>query len=169
MAVMECCRLLLYLIEWIWTTVILGIFPNKLTTTVELNDGTFTDACLFNLNLGRSRCDFGIAWAAIAFIVLTSAMIWYCMEYCTPTQFPTNVETVIFSWLTVWWVCPMHLRFPATTKLHKCIFSDRYITNSFVSYCAFIFCFYNHFVSLSVLLLSQSPSARKLHHQQMCL
>lgn len=61
MAILECCRLLLYLIEWVWTTTIMGIFPSQLATKEELTTGEMADACLFNLHLGRSRCDFGVS------------------------------------------------------------------------------------------------------------
>lgn len=108
MVVFECCRLMLYLIEWIWTTVVLGIFPDQLRTTEQLTDGSSEAACLFNMNLGQSRCDFGIAWAAIAFLVLTGTIIWYFLDYCAPVRFSTHVETIIFTWLTVWWVRFLH-------------------------------------------------------------
>lgn len=45
-----------------------------------------------------------LAWATIAFLVLTITIIWYTLEYCSTIQLPGNVETVIFSWLTIWWV-----------------------------------------------------------------
>lgn len=118
MALLDCCRLMLFLIEWIWTTVVLGIFPDQLTTTEQLTDGSFEGACLFNMNLGQSRCDFGIAWAAIAFLVLTCTIIWYFLEYCTSARFSTHVETIIFTWLTVWWV---RFQNPKSFPSHSCL------------------------------------------------
>ena len=61
MGLLECSRIVLYVIEWIWTTVILGIFPNQLAVKAPTIDGGFEDACLFNANVGRSRCNFGVS------------------------------------------------------------------------------------------------------------
>lgn len=61
MGVLECCRIVLYLVEWIWTTVVLGIFPNKLSIEVALVENETQKACLFNTNVGGSRCDFGVS------------------------------------------------------------------------------------------------------------
>lgn len=131
MALLECCRLLLYLIEWIWTTVVLGIFPSQLKKDAPTVDGTTEGICLFNMNVGQSRCNYGVsnlfctpcylfsmqtltflywlqtqmAWAAVAFVVLTVTIIWYALEYCSSIQLPGNVETTIFIWLSLWWVC----------------------------------------------------------------
>ena len=63
MGVLECVRIILYLIEWIWTTVILGIFPSQLKKTVLAEDDTTPVLlCRFNMNVGSSRCDFGVSF-----------------------------------------------------------------------------------------------------------
>lgn len=62
MGVLECCRIVLYLVEWIWTTVVMGIFPNRLVTTVEFGSGEAEKACLFNLQVGLSRCNYGVSF-----------------------------------------------------------------------------------------------------------
>lgn len=59
---LECCRIILYFIEWIWTTVIMGIFPNQLKVKAPTVNGTFEDVCLFNANVGTSRCQYGVSY-----------------------------------------------------------------------------------------------------------
>lgn len=64
MAVAECTRLVLYLLEWIWTTVILAIFPAQLIARdVTLTDGGTGSVCKFTQTLGISRCNFGVSSA----------------------------------------------------------------------------------------------------------
>lgn len=60
MGLLECCRLILYLVEWIWTTVILGVFPSQLVQDVQLANGEMAKACLFNLTVGLSRCSYAV-------------------------------------------------------------------------------------------------------------
>lgn len=105
MAVAETARLVLYCVEWIWTVVVLGIIPNQLIKRAQpLKDGSGTgDVCGLNWSLGLSRCNFGIAWAAIAFSVLTIAIAWHLMSYCSSIDLRYNVEMVFFAWLALWW------------------------------------------------------------------
>ncbi|CAN8076139.1 unnamed protein product [Agarophyton chilense] len=100
---LECCRIILYIVEWIWTTVVMAIFPNKLAVEAPTVNGAFENICLFNANVGRSRCQYGVAWATVAFVVLSITMIWYFLDYCSNIQLPANVEFIIFSWLALWW------------------------------------------------------------------
>lgn len=58
---LECCRIVLYLVEWIWTVSIMGLFPNRLVSTVQLGSGESEKACLFSLQLGLSRCNYGVS------------------------------------------------------------------------------------------------------------
>ncbi len=105
MAVAETARLALYCVEWIWTVVVLGIIPSQLVKRAQpLKDGSGTgDVCGLNWSLGLSRCNFGIAWAAIAFSILTIAIVWHLMVYCSSIDLRYNVEMVLFAWLTIWW------------------------------------------------------------------
>lgn len=81
MIVLECCRLIFYLIEWIWTTVVLGIFRDKLIITEELTNGETSPACLFNLNLGTSRCDFGVS-SVFRGRSMFSPFLYLMLEHC---------------------------------------------------------------------------------------
>ncbi|CAN8070653.1 unnamed protein product [Agarophyton chilense] len=60
--------------------------------------------CLFNANVGRSRCDYGLMWSAIGLVILTVTIAWYCIEYCTRFNLPGRAEVLIFSWLALWWL-----------------------------------------------------------------
>lgn len=61
MGVLDSCRVLFYLVEWIWTAVIVGVFPNQLTEREALiDDGKVANICYFNQNIGLSRCNFGV-------------------------------------------------------------------------------------------------------------
>lgn len=101
---MEVARVALFFIEWIWTAVVAFIFPDKLIGKVPgLNGGN--NVCHFDRQLDLSRCRFGLAWGLIAFLILSATIMWYSLDFCTSLQLPANVEVVIFSWLTLWWVC----------------------------------------------------------------
>lgn len=71
MGMLECCRIVLYIVEWIWTTVIMGIFPNQLVSTVEFGSGELEKTCLFNLQVGLSRCNYGVS---CQFVFLTAVI-----------------------------------------------------------------------------------------------
>lgn len=106
MAVAEPARLFLYLVEWLFTVSILGTFPAQLIIRgqpLARASGGLGDVCLLSQTVGLSRCRFGVAWAAIAFGVLTIAVAWHLLDYCTRRSLPYNVETVIFGWLAAWW------------------------------------------------------------------
>ncbi len=64
MAVAESARLTLYVIEWIWTVVVLGIFPSQLIQRgqpLAQPQGGRGDVCSFSQSLGISRCNFGVS------------------------------------------------------------------------------------------------------------
>jgi hypothetical protein len=103
MALLEIFRVILFVIEWVWTVSIMSVFPSQLmkkTTDSPIDK----KVCLFDRQVDLSRCRFGTAWAAIAFAILTLAIIWYLLEFCTSVELPYNVEVIIFSWLAIWWV-----------------------------------------------------------------
>lgn len=105
MVFFETLRIVLYLLNWIWTTTVMSIIPSQLIVPQELVTGVVSPSCLLNLRLGRSRCDFGIAWAAIAFIILSTTLAFYALEYCTTSVYlDAHAERLIFSWLAVWWL-----------------------------------------------------------------
>lgn len=104
MAVAKIVRISLYTFQWIWTVVILGVVPNQLVLKgVALNrdSGGMGSVCALNWSLGLSRCNFAVAWAAIAFAILSVAIAWYFLD--SRVSFPYNVEMVIFCWLSLWW------------------------------------------------------------------
>jgi hypothetical protein len=99
----EVARAFLFLVEWIWTACVTFIFPDQL---IEKNGEIKADGsiCYFDRQLDLSRCNFGLSWGLIAFLLLSATLIWYSLDFCTSIQLPANVEVVIFSWLTLWWV-----------------------------------------------------------------
>ena len=125
----ETARLALYLAEWVWTVVVLGVIPNRLIQRAQpLASGTGRgDVCSKRSELAavtsgyvrreriHARCapqssplltlgaNLQIAWAAIAFAVLTIAIVWHLLDYCTAKVLPNNVEMVMFGWLSLWW------------------------------------------------------------------
>jgi len=107
MAVAKVLRIALYSIQWIWTVVILGIVPNQLVIKNQALDspsGGTGSLCALNWSLGLSRCNFAVAWAAIAFAILSVAIAWYFLDSIVGSVgFPYNVEMVIFCWLSLWW------------------------------------------------------------------
>jgi hypothetical protein len=103
MALLEIARSILFVIEWIWTVSIMSLFPSQLIKKT-VDSPVDKKVCLFDRQIDLSRCRFGTAWAAIAFIILTLTIIWYLLEFCTSIELPYNVEVIIFSWLAIWWV-----------------------------------------------------------------
>jgi hypothetical protein len=105
----EVLRALLFLIEFIWTSCATFIFPDQLiekNTAVQASG----NVCYFDRQLDLSRCNFGFAWGLIAFLILSTTIIWYALGFCTSIQLPANVEVVVFAWLALWWVRLMHGR-----------------------------------------------------------
>lgn len=99
----EIFRVLLFIVEWIWTAVVAFIFPDKLIAgESKIKQGQ--NVCLFDRQIDLSRCRFGLAWGLIAFLILTAVIIWWTLEFCTEFVLPATVEVVVFSWLTLWWV-----------------------------------------------------------------
>lgn len=74
MVLLECSRIFLYFIEWIWTVVVLAMFPDRLLKTVAMTNGDHTSACLLNANLGRSRCDFGVSFIGFSLSPTTNIL-----------------------------------------------------------------------------------------------
>jgi hypothetical protein len=103
MALIEIFRVILFVVEWIWTVSIMSVFPSQLMRKTA-DSPVDKKVCLFDRQVDLSRCRFGTAWAAIAFAILTLAIIWYLLEFCTSVELPYNVEVIIFSWLAIWWV-----------------------------------------------------------------
>jgi hypothetical protein len=102
----EVSRVFLFLVEWIWTAVVAFVFPDKLIGK-ETGINSNNNVCRFDRQIDLSRCRFGLAWGLIALLILSATIIWYTLEFCTSLQLPNNVETVIMSWLALWWVgCP---------------------------------------------------------------
>lgn len=84
-------RWCLYIIELIWTCVVLGVSSAQLRTTRSSEP-----YCLLDSNPYLMRCNFIIAWSAIAFIVVLIAVVLYIFQRYT-------CEFVTHSWLAVWW------------------------------------------------------------------
>lgn len=114
----EIARVLLFVIEWIWTACVAFIFPDQL---IKGGPGkSSAKACFFDRQQDLSRCNFGMAWGLIALFILTATLVWYGMNFCTSIRLPPNLEVVIFSWLALWWVrnslCRVRVYFVVSRK-----------------------------------------------------
>uniref|UniRef100_A0A7S1T6Z4 MARVEL domain-containing protein n=1 Tax=Compsopogon caeruleus TaxID=31354 RepID=A0A7S1T6Z4_9RHOD len=88
-------RLMLYVLEWIWNTAVMGLAASKLKGVV----GGFT-VCTF----GRlSNCNWVLAWSIISFVLLSICIIWYGAKYWSSFSLPPQLELIFFAASTFFW------------------------------------------------------------------
>lgn len=106
MVLFETLSTALDLLNWIWTTTLMYINPSQLIVPQELLTGVVSPSRLLNLRLGRSLCDFDMAWAAIYFIVPSATLAFYALLYCT--RFSILIAQLLSRHPTAYFFCICH-------------------------------------------------------------